>query len=426
MEGSKGGSQAAARIASALASAARGFARGGPTGAVAGAAASFFPEIIKAAVIVLLALLLLPTVVLAAIPNIFFGYDSAKDEEIIALTEQARTIDAAYQDVQRFNREAIDRIIAETQSAYSDAEGAQYDEVEVSEETDNTNIYWFIAISSVAHQQDLYRMDADGIRQMTVGKLTHTAGIVNITTGEGEAASTIRKLKIDIEDLDPEALMRKLGFSDEEEMWARTLYATLSEEQYVGVEDGDSLYGTNYGDISFTDAGMEVVYYNQTDERWGNKMYGMSGTIGQAGCGPTALAIVVSTLTGKTVTPLDVAEWSVASGHRCEGNGSFHSLIPDGAIHYGLQVEAIGRSGDKLVEALEDGKLVVGIYAPGHFTQSGHFLVIRGCTAEGKILVADPASYTRSQQEWPLSIIVNETSRRAGAGGPFWVISAKE
>lgn len=112
MEGNKGGSQAAARIASALASAARGFARGGPAGAVAGAAASFLPEIVKAAVIVILALLLLPAMVLAAIPNIFFGFDSAKDEEIIALTEQARTIDAAYQDVQHFNREAIDQIIA--------------------------------------------------------------------------------------------------------------------------------------------------------------------------------------------------------------------------------------------------------------------------------------------------------------------------
>ena len=38
------------------------------------------------------------------------------------------------------------------------------------------------------------------------------------------------------------------------------------------------------------------------------------------------------------------------------------------------------------------------------------------------ILVADPASYRRSQKAWDLSIILNEASRRAGAGGPFWII----
>lgn len=37
-------------------------------------------------------------------------------------------------------------------------------------------------------------------------------------------------------------------------------------------------------------------------------------------------------------------------------------------------------------------------------------------------MVADPASYKRSEQLWDLSIILNEASRRAGAGGPFWII----
>lgn len=51
----------------------------------------------------------------------------------------------------------------------------------------------------------------------------------------------------------------------------------------------------------------------------------------------------------------------------------------------------------------------------GHFTKSGHFIVLRGVQDE-KILVADPASYRRSQKVWELSIILNEASRRAGAG----------
>ena len=56
-----------------------------------------------------------------------------------------------------------------------------------------------------------------------------------------------------------------------------------------------------------------------------------------------------------------------------------------------------------------------------HFTSSGHFIVLRG-VKDGKILVADPASRSRSNQEWDLSIILNEAGRGTGAGGPVWII----
>ena len=153
-------------------------------------------------------------------------------------------------------------------------------------------------------------------------------------------------------------------------------------------------------------------------------MYGKSGTIGEAGCGPTALAIAVASLTSNQVTPYDVAQWSVVNGYRCEGNGSYHSLIPSGGAHYGLTVTGIGNNSKKLVDALKEGKLVIAIMSKGHFTSSGHFIVLRGVTESGKILVADPASVKRSNQAWELGIIVNEASRRAGSGGPFWVMSA--
>ena len=78
----------------------------------------------------------------------------------------------------------------------------------------------------------------------------------------------------------------------------------------------------------------------------------------------------------------------------------------------------------RIIDALSSGKLVVAIMSPGHFTTGGHFIVLRG-VKDGKILVADPASTKRSQQEWDLSIILNEASKRPGAGGPFWIIGRK-
>jgi glutathione synthase/RimK-type ligase-like ATP-grasp enzyme len=79
----------------------------------------------------------------------------------------------------------------------------------------------------------------------------------------------------------------------------------------------------------------------------------------------------------------------------------------------------------EIVDALKNRELVVAIMAKGHFTKNGHFIVLRGVTREGKILVADPASIERSNQEWDLSLIMNEARKGAGAGGPFWAIGKK-
>lgn len=98
------------------------------------------------------------------------------------------------------------------------------------------------------------------------------------------------------------------------------------------------------------------------------------------------------------------------------------TLIPGAAQAWGLSAEGCTASEpQRILDALADGKLVVALMTKGHFTKSGHFIVLRGVQDE-KILVADPASYQRSQKTWDLSIILNEASRRAGAGGPFWII----
>jgi len=193
--------------------------------------------------------------------------------------------------------------------------------------------------------------------------------------------------------------------------------------QNIGIYDQDYLdgIGQSYEGVVFTDGGMEVVYYNQLDERWADKMYGTSGTIGEGGCGPTAMSIVISTLTGEPHDPVELSNWSVANGHRCEGNGSYHSLIPAAAKGYGLSCKG-DLSAQDIVDALSSDKLVVVTMSQGHFTSSGHFIVLRGVTSDWKILVADPASHKRSQQEWDLSLIMKEARKGAAAGGPFWEI----
>jgi hypothetical protein len=367
-----GAARAAAHIAAALATT-------GAKGAALAAAQEAAPFLVKLAAGLLILLLLIPMLVFTALPNIFFGYDSSTTPEIMDLTTSAHGLEVVYQNIERKNQSVIDRLVESILPSFMTEDVPDYDDYTVEKSLGNVNHYWLIAIGSVRYKQDINVMDEPTIEKLLSDKLTYTASI------------TDRVLHISVRDLSPDAYMDKLGFTQEEKDWAALLYSVMADGQSVSPGDTDGLgqYGTDYGNVTFAHADTPVVYYNQTDARWGNKLYGRTGTIGWEGCGPTALAMVVASMTDNKVTPYDVAQWSVRNGYRCEGNGSYHSLIPNGGEHYGLTVDKIGKDSKKLVEALESGKLVIAIMAPGHFTTTGHFIVLRGITEEGKVLVAD-------------------------------------
>lgn len=213
-------------------------------------------------------------------------------------------------------------------------------------------------------------------------------------------------------------------FNDREALAVQNFQNDYGYNQNIGIygKDYTEGYGQNYDGIIFTENEVDVVYYNQLDERWANKPYG-TDKIGTHACGPTSMAIVISSFTNNNVTPVDMANWSYENGYWCKDNGSYHSLIPNAAKSFGLNCEGIRiDQPEKIINALSNGKLVVAIMGKGHFTTSGHFIVLRGITENGKILVADPASRKRSNEEWDLDIFLNEARKGAAAGGPFWAI----
>ena len=205
--------------------------------------------------------------------------------------------------------------------------------------------------------------------------------------------------------------------------YAQNLSVFLGDGSYQVLSSTEfSAMGLSYEGVVFADGETQVVYYNQLDERWKNLPYG-TDNIGGYACGPTAMSIVVSSLTSDTVDPPHMAQWAYENGYWCSKSGSYHSLIPGAAAAWDLPCEGCTPSEpQRIVDALADGKLVVALMTKGHFTSSGHFIVLRGVTSEGEILVADPSSYNRSNKAWDMSIILNEASRSAGSGGPFWII----
>lgn len=170
----------------------------------------------------------------------------------------------------------------------------------------------------------------------------------------------------------------------------------------------------------------DCPYLAQSDRRWGRLPFGKTGTIEDDGCGPASLAMAVNTLTGRMVALPEIVEWAAENDCFCEGKGCYHRLIPQGGAHFGLRVEAIGADRDKLLGALRAGKLAIAVLKRGHFSGGGHFILLRGITKEGKILVADPGSYPRSKAEWDVNLLLSDLSVTAGSGGPLWVLGEQQ
>ena len=159
------------------------------------------------------------------------------------------------------------------------------------------------------------------------------------------------------------------------------------------------------------------VYFNQGDPAWNDNGY----RIKKAGCGPTSMAVVITSLTGKWVTPVDTTVWAYEHGYY-SGQGSSHALIPALSEEYGLQCEGVGTDAQAIREALQEGNPVVCLMGPGYFTKGGHFMVLVGIDENDNVTVADVGSRERSRYKYQLSDIIDQ-SKPAAAGGPFWVIS---
>lgn len=148
--------------------------------------------------------------------------------------------------------------------------------------------------------------------------------------------------------------------------------------------------------------------YNQCDPAWANKPYG-SSTICPSGCGPSAMAMVVTALTGQRVTPPETAAYATEQGMYVEGAGSSWSIAPVLAQHYGLKASFVGANATKITEALRGGALVVASgHGPLPFTSGGHYIVIRAVTADGMWRIGDSGHRNTSSQDWdPASIVAN-------------------
>lgn len=430
----------AVKTGKAIAAAAKGASAGGPYGAVAGALWGSRHHLAKAVVVIVI-LLMLPVLFILMLPSLIFGAifgtgtPDPSAEPIMndnaAITENVNEIGFA---VSQVLGEGIDDVEARIQQDFSGTGGDNYEIVNPYEAdlTNNTNA--FIGQYCAAKGEDWENIslsDLEATLRSNKGALytyTRTSETRTIPddpdTEEDESGTEtwyIYTIVYQGENYFADEIFHLTD--DQKELaddYAQNLSLFLGDGMFQYAGDSPSI--PSLGDVRFTDGATEVVYFNQRDDRYADQPYG-TDDIGNYGCGPTAMSIVVSSLTSDIMDPVEMAEWAYENGYWCSKSGSYHSLIPGAAEAWGLPVSGCTASEpQRIVDALSQGKLVVALMSKGHFTSSGHFIVLRGVTSDGLILVADPASYTRSEKEWDLSIILDEASTRAGSGGPFWII----
>lgn len=172
----------------------------------------------------------------------------------------------------------------------------------------------------------------------------------------------------------------------------------------------------------------DVVYYSQLDPHWAKQPY-LGGTIYTSGCGPTSMAMIVSTLTGQRILPSEMATYFTDQGWADSSQGTLWQGIIQAPKKWNLPIgdELRGDPNSyltdaemqsKVIPALKSGKLLI-VSGDGKgsgsaiFSPVGHFIVIRGIAPDGNFLINDPNNFVDSNgnpvagstslKEWPAS-----------------------
>ena len=106
------------------------------------------------------------------------------------------------------------------------------------------------------------------------------------------------------------------------------------------------------------------------------------------------------------------------NGHY-NGNGLDHEAVSAIGRLGGVTGKWIGKNGSKIIDALKSGHPVIAHMGPGIFTKHGHYIVLKGVTDDGKILVNDPNSKSRTGKAYPLSTILSQSK----TSSPFMICS---
>ena len=170
-------------------------------------------------------------------------------------------------------------------------------------------------------------------------------------------------------------------------------YGGWEETTGITEEPAEEAAETETTDIPET-AEIQRFFPDYTLDDYADVMYG-TGTIKNNGCSVCCMAVVATYLTGHQYYPDELAKWF---GGKAENNTD--------RIRYMAQALQLpmteAENYDYVKQALREGKIVIQLMnSRSLFTNSQHFILLKGFNENGKIEVYDPSTYNR--QSWRLN-----------------------
>lgn len=349
--------------------------------------------------LVLLIIFAIPGILIVSIPSLLFGDNSTIQQQYITMYQKAPIqIEAKNQDY-----------IKDMKKEYSGYE------IEVNY---SYTLSWqeLMAIDTALFAQDFSKTSEDHIlelgekfvtRQVTTREIHRTEKHTDSDGNEHTETVTIKIATISVTTKSFSEVLDILGMDSFKNAVAKNVYNLLL-----------SSYSGNSSSV-MDGISSEIPLFHQWDERWGNIPYGDSGTISTSACGPTSMAMVITGLQGKMegidtngdgiADPAECAAYAVEHGYRVP-DGTAWGYFADIGHKAGLNVREYNVSDyQQVYDELKKGNPVIASMGPGHFTSSGHFIVLVGINSDGTIKVNDPNKQECSDTPWDFeSVIVSE------------------
>jgi hypothetical protein len=177
------------------------------------------------------------------------------------------------------------------------------------------------------------------------------------------------------------------------------------------------------------------TYYNQHDARYAHNPYRRHDSprnynVSTSGCMPTSLAIIVSNLTGKEVTPMDMIRFSLKHGYRTRDAGTSDSMVEAVARAYGLKARNLAQNAQAFQNGLQNGGMILvsgrdsDKQTPG--TSSGHIYVVDDETQIAKSIrfqVLDANSTPNSLNNYTFSELSRDPNTGADSMRRAWLLT---
>ena len=330
-----GAVRGAIKTGKAVSGAAKGAAAAGPYGA---AAAALWTHR-KAVAAIIAGLLVIPVLFIMLLPSLIFGgltkagVEGSPDTPILndnaAIVENINQISQAISDLLEEGQEDVR---ARIDMDFTASGADQKEIINPYESSPAYNANRFIAMYCAAKNQDYASISLkdmeDVIRKAKDALYTFTSTEESRTTTVTETNTDPKTGKVTVTETEVTEIWKIytivyngetyfedkiFALSDEQkglaENYAQNLSVFLGDGMMQGLLPAESTGLVSLGDIRFSDGATQVVYYNQLDKRYASKPYG-TDDIGTYGCGPTCMAMVVSSLTSETVDPVEMARWA--------------------------------------------------------------------------------------------------------------------